>query len=59
VDEDVPGVVRGVGQSTARLFECASILVGIVGVLGIVTLRQETAGANEGTVAYTLAAWNS
>jgi hypothetical protein len=32
------------------------ILVGIVAVLGIVTLRQETAGAAEGTVAYTLAA---
>ena len=32
------------------------ILVGIVSVLGIVTLRQETAGAAEGTVAYTLAA---
>jgi hypothetical protein len=44
------------GYVTARLFECAFILVGIVSVLGIVTLRQETAGANEGTVAYTLAA---
>ncbi len=44
------------GYVTARLFECAFILVGIVCVLGIVTLRQETAGAAEGTVAYTLAA---
>ena len=45
-----------VGYVTARLFECTFILVGILAVLGIVTLRQETAGASEGTVAYTLAA---
>jgi hypothetical protein len=44
------------GYVTARLFECTFILVGIVSVLGIITLRQETAGASEGTVAYTLAA---
>ncbi len=44
------------GYVTARLFECMFILVGILCVLGIVTLRQETAGTNEGTVAYTLAA---
>src|SRR5256885_8802880 len=44
------------GYVTARMFECTFILVGIVSVLGIITLRQETAGANEGTVAYTLAA---
>jgi hypothetical protein len=44
------------GYVAARLFECAFILVGIVAVLGIVTLRQEVAGAAEGTVAYTLAA---
>ena len=44
------------GYVAARLFECMFILVGIVCVLGIVTLRQETAGAIEGTVAYTLAA---
>src|SRR5215471_2639821 len=44
------------GYVTARLFECTFILVGIVAVLGIVTLRQEVAGASEGTVAYTLAA---
>jgi hypothetical protein len=48
--------VLAVGYVTARLFECAFILVGIVAVLGIVTLRQEVAGAAEGTVAYTLAA---
>jgi len=32
------------------------ILVGIIAVLGIVTLQQESAGAGEGSVAYTLAA---
>src|SRR4051794_8795542 len=45
-----------IGYVTARLFECTFILVGILCVLGIVTLRQEAAGADEGTVAYTLAA---
>ena len=45
-----------IGYVTARLFECMFILVGIVAVLGIVTLRNEAAGANEGTIAYTLAA---
>ena len=44
------------GYVTARLFECMFILAGILSVLAIVTLRQETAGADEGTVAYTLAA---
>src|SRR3954465_4383651 len=44
------------GYVTARLFECTFILVGIVAVLGIVTLQQEVAGAAEGTLAYTLAA---
>ena len=44
------------GYVTARLFECTFILVGIVSVLGIVTLRQQVAGPSEGTVAYTLAA---
>jgi hypothetical protein len=45
-----------IGYVTARLFECTFILVGIVAVVGIVTLRREAAGADEGTVAYTLAA---
>jgi hypothetical protein len=45
-----------IGYVTARLFECTFILVGIVAVLGIITLRNEAAGANEGTIAYTLAA---
>src|SRR5207248_5819807 len=45
-----------IGYVTARIFECTFILAGIVSVLGIVTLRQQVAGASEGTVAYTLAA---
>jgi hypothetical protein len=44
------------GYVTARLIECTFILLGIVAVLGIVTLQQENAGAAEGSVAYTLAA---
>jgi hypothetical protein len=43
------------GYVTARLFECTFILVGILAMLGIITLTQQVAGANEGTVAYTLA----
>jgi len=45
-----------IGYVTARLVECTFILVGILSVLGIVTLRNQVAGAAEGTVAYTLAA---
>jgi Domain of unknown function (DUF4386) len=45
-----------IGYVTARLFECTFILVGIVSVLGIITLRNQVAGTSEGTVAYTLAA---
>jgi len=45
-----------IGYVTARLVECTFILVGIVAVLGIVTLQQEVAGAAEGSIAYTLAA---
>jgi Domain of unknown function (DUF4386) len=44
------------GYVTARIIECTFILVGIVSVLGIITLRRQVAGASEGTVAYTLAA---
>src|SRR5215208_3147972 len=44
------------GYVGARLFECAFILVGIVALLAIVTLRQQDAGAAEGSIAYTLAA---
>lgn len=45
-----------IGYVTARIFECTFILVGIVAMLGIITLHREAAGANEGTIAYTLAA---
>ena len=45
-----------IGYVTARIFECMFILVGVVSVLGIITLRNQAAGAAEGTVAYTLAA---
>src|SRR5437763_3617971 len=45
-----------IGYVTARLFECTFILVGIVSMLGIITLRNQVAGPYEGTVAYTLAA---
>ena len=45
-----------IGYVTARLVECTFILVGIISVVGIITLRQQVAGASEGTVAYTLAA---
>src|SRR6478609_2716292 len=44
------------GYVTARLVECTFILVGILAMLAIITLAQQTAGADEGTVAYTLAA---
>jgi hypothetical protein len=45
-----------IGYVTARVFESTFILVGIVAMLGIVTLHREVAGPNEGTTAYTLAA---
>ena len=45
-----------IGYVTARIFECTFILVGIVSMLGIITLRNQVAGASAGTVAYTLAA---
>jgi Domain of unknown function (DUF4386) len=44
------------GYVAARLVECIFIAIGIVAVLGVVTLQQGAAGAAEGTVAYTLAA---
>jgi hypothetical protein len=44
------------GYVTARLFESMFILVGIVSIIGIITLRRQVAGASEGTIAYTLAA---
>jgi hypothetical protein len=44
------------GYVAARIVESTFILVGIVSVLGIITLRNQVAGASEGTIAYTLAA---
>jgi hypothetical protein len=44
------------GYVAARIVECTFILVGIVAMLGIITLRQQVAGPAEGTLAYTLAA---
>ena len=44
------------GYVAARIVECTFILVGILAVLGIVTLQKENAGLGEGSVAYTLAA---
>src|SRR4029077_8130915 len=38
-----------IGYVTARVVECTFILVGIVAMLGIATLQQESAGAAEGT----------
>ena len=45
-----------IGYVTARIVESTFILVGILAMLAIATLQQQTAGATEGTVAYTLAA---
>ena len=45
-----------IGYVTARLIESAFILVGIVSVLGIITLRNHAVGASAGAVAYTLKA---
>ena len=45
-----------IGYVAARIFECAFILVGVVAMVAIVTLHRQSAGANEGTIAYTLAA---
>jgi hypothetical protein len=45
-----------IGYVTARLVECTFILVGILCMVTVVTLRNQVAGAAEGTVAYTLAA---
>jgi len=44
-----------IGYVTARIVESTFILVGILAMLAIATLQQETAGAAEATVAYTLA----
>lgn len=48
--------IFALGYVTARIVECVFILVGILAVLSIVTLSQQDAGGEEGTIAYTLAA---
>jgi hypothetical protein len=48
--------ILSLGYVTARIVECTFILVGILAVLSIVTLSQQDAGGDEGTIAYTLAA---
>jgi hypothetical protein len=48
--------ILSLGYVTARVIESAFILVGILAVLSIVTLRQETPGGDTGAIAYTLAA---
>ena len=48
--------ILSLGYVTARIVESTFILVGILAVLSIVTLSQENAGGQEGTIAYTLAA---
>ena len=48
--------ILSLGYVTARIIECSFILVGILAVLCIVTLSQQDAGAEEGAIAYTLAA---
>ena len=48
--------ILAVGYVAARVMECTFILVGILAVLSVVTLRQETPGGDVGAIAYTLAA---
>ena len=45
------------GYVTARIVECTFIAVGILAVHTIVTLGQETSGADAGAIAYALAAF--
>jgi hypothetical protein len=45
-----------IGYVTARIVESTFILVGILAMLAIATLQQQSAGAAEATTAYTLAA---
>jgi hypothetical protein len=48
--------ILALGYVTARVVESAFILVGILAVLTVVTLGQETPGADAGAIAYALAA---
>jgi uncharacterized protein DUF4386 len=51
--------IFALGYVTARLVECAFIAIGLFSVLAVVSLRQDAAGADEGSLgalAYSLAA---
>jgi hypothetical protein len=48
--------ILALGYVTARIMECVLIAVGILAVLTVVTLGQEAAGGDSGTVGYALAA---
>ena len=48
--------ILALGYVTARIVECAFILVGILAVLTVVTLGQEMSGPDAGAIAYALAA---
>jgi Domain of unknown function (DUF4386) len=48
--------VLSIGYVTVRILESTFILVGIVAMVTLATLQQDTVGAGEATVAYTLAA---
>jgi uncharacterized protein DUF4386 len=48
--------ILALGYVTARLVECTFIAIGLFSVLAVVTLRQETPGADAGAIGYTLAA---
>jgi hypothetical protein len=48
--------ILSLGYVTARIVESTFILAGILAVLSIITLAQQNAGSDEGTIAYTLAA---
>jgi hypothetical protein len=48
--------ILALGYVTARLVECALIAIGLVSVLAVVSLRQDVAGADAGSLGVALAA---
>src|SRR5919109_701582 len=48
--------ILSLGYVTARIVECTFISVGILAILTVVTLGQETSGAEAGAIGYALAA---
>ena len=48
--------ILALGYVTARVMECVFIAVGILSVLAVVSLRQDAANADSGSVAFVLAA---